>query len=87
MSSFYNLGNNQFAVRFPYHQVTLRTVWMALPSFFRGRHIKFLEESQEMAGKRRMDSLIIEITCPEAVEFMRSTGQELRDYILIEIVP
>ncbi len=83
-NSFYNLTSGYFAIKFKYHMVTEITLAMCLPDFLKLKNISFLAETEEMAGKNRMDSNLMRKTFPIEVAVAEQNGLNLKDYVLIK---
>jgi len=92
--NFIPLCNDAYAVRFPYHVVTGRTLSMAVPSAFmrdiaaRGNvQVKFAPETDETAGKMRADSAEIEREMPEEVELLKRRVDDPSAYVIFRVTP
>lgn len=80
-----DLADGRYALRFPYHMVTEMTVFYALPKELKQSTVKFSAESASEAGKRRMDSDVIEKNFPIECAMLRQMGKNLNEYIIISI--
>lgn len=83
-----SLGDNRYALKFPYAMATDYTVGLALSRAghtFHGKPVKFAPESSRQAYKRRMDSAEMEAAFPPEVALLRHLGHNLADYILIKV--
>lgn len=82
------LSKSIFAVRFIYHVVTERTLFMSIPnkSELFGKSLKFTSESLEAGGTMRMDNLIFEKSFPNELEVFKKKGLSGKDYVLVQVI-
>lgn len=82
------LNDGYYALKFQYHMVTETTVFKSLRRDMpiHGKHLGFAAETDQQAGKNRMDSALIQINYPGQCDLAKSYGLNLSDYILVKVV-
>lgn len=80
------LGDGRYALFFPYYKVGQMSITRALSSIgqLRGKPVSFAEETDETAGKMRMDSKEIGDAFPVEVALARQMNLPLKEYVLLQ---
>lgn len=83
-----DLNNGYYALKFQYHMVSEITVFKSLRRDMpiHGKHLNFAAETDQQAGKNRMDSALMQINYPDQCDLAKSYGLNLSDYILVQVI-